>query len=173
MVSLPSHGHSVFYAYVIEINGNYIGSIQKVSIAGSRDQQRIGEIYYNRQLEWREILWGYESVTLDLSHVEFYTNSFLQSIGGEGIVSLEYMNFSFNIVEMQYCHSQSSVLANQTVFAPGTAQDRTEAESAILQRTISYNKCVPTSYTKTIDRGTVHVVEDMKVECTSVSSNEV
>lgn len=163
---LPNFGHSVFYAYLIKINNIEVGSIQKLTVRGSREQYRVGEVKYSANgLKWREILWGYESITLDLSHIEFYHTSFLQAIGADaGYVSLQRFNFAFDINEIQYGQQGSSV----TPTAPYMIGNNTTipVADATLLRTITYKACVPTSYSKTIDRGTIHITEDMTVECT-------
>lgn len=166
---LPHFGHTVFYAYIIQLNGKPIGSIQKLNIRGSRDQERIGEVKYNSAgLDWKEILWGYESVTLDLSHIEFYTTSFLQALGGAiDYISLSRFNFAFDIDEIQYGHPPgvSPTKAGSIVGVNSTVP----SEDAEILRHIRYERCVPTSYSKAIDRGTIHVAEDMTVECTKVT----
>lgn len=164
----PAFGHSVFYAYLIKVNDKEVGSIQKLNVRESRDQERIGEIKYNSSgLDWKEILWGYTSPTLDLSHVEFYTTSFLQAIGGDkNFISLAKFNFSFDIDEIQYGHTSLGVSPTATPAAINNAASP-PGDAAIL-RTIKYQNCVPTSYSKAIDRGTIHVAEDMTVECTRV-----
>jgi len=167
---MPQFGHSVFYAYIISINGQEVGSIQKLNIKGARDSSRIGEVKYQAEgLKWKEILWGYESVTLDLSHIEFYHTSFIQAIGADvGYVSLSKFNFAFEINEFQYGQAGSAVQPGDKPYIIGNNGTQ-PSDAAGLLRTITYNRCVPTSYSKTIDRGTIHVVEDMTVECTNVT----
>lgn len=165
---LPHFGHTVFYAYIIQLNGKPVGSVQKLNIRGSRESSRIGEVKYDKNgLAWKEILWGYESVTIDLSHIEFYTTSFLQAIGGAtDYISLSTFNFAFDIEEIQYGHSASGVSPSAPTNILGT-NNTVPTEDATILRTIRYERCVPTSYSKAIDRGTIHVAEDMTVECTS------
>jgi hypothetical protein len=159
-VKLPQHGHTVFYAYTINVNGKDVGSIQKLSPKHTRESYRVGEINYERGIEWREILWGYENITLDLSHIEFYKTSLLQAIGGlSTVVALAKMNFSFVINEFQYGQVASNTSGSTD------KQGTQPTTDATLLRTITYLNCVPTSYTKTIDRGTIHVMEEMTVEC--------
>lgn len=166
----PNFGHSVFYAYIISLNGKEVGSIQKLNIRESRDQERIGEVKYRAEgLDWKEILWGYTSPTLDLSHVEFYNTSFLQAIGGDvNYISISKFNFSFDIYEYQYGHSTLATQPNAEPPVAGGNSNTQPSANATLLRTIKYEACVPTSYSKAIDRGTIHVAEDMTVECTRV-----
>jgi hypothetical protein len=164
-VQLPQFGHSVFYAYLIEVNKLNIGSIQKMSVKSDRTTERIGEINYNNGLAWKDILWGYESVTIDLSHIEFYQQSFLQLFSANAVASLTEMNFAFDIIEYQF--GNNAVLPVNGQAATGPAAPVTGA--TIQFRSITYAGCVPKSFSRTIDRGTIQIVEEMSVECRSVT----
>lgn len=169
--SLPMFGHSVFYAYLIRVNNKDVGTIQKMSIRGQKESYRVGEVNHNNQLAWKEILWGYETVTLDLSHLEFYNASFLQAIGGSSaIVSLRDFTFCFDILEIQHGYKETGVdpLNNNAALPTPRAGTLPTLGAAAQLRVITYSQCVPVSYSKSIDRGTIQVVEDMSVECTSV-----
>jgi hypothetical protein len=172
-LQFPSFSHTVFYAYLIKVNGNLVGSIQKMSIRGERGHERIGEINYNgvgeQGLQYKDILTGYEDITIDLEHIEFYTMSFMQAIANaSNYTSLSTFNFAFDIEEYLYGQKGHQALPGVAaipsplpVVQPGTPP----ATSAKLLRTITYVNCVPTSYSKSIDRGTIHIAETMTVAC--------
>jgi len=177
--ALPMFGHSVFYAYLIKINNQDVGTIQKMSTRGQRESYRVGEVRHTASdaLKWKEILWGYETVTLDLSHLEFYGSSFLQALGGDAYVSLRDFNFCFDILEIQHGYAATAIISKENggtgLALPNPRGGYFPAEGAIAQlRVITYAQCVPVSYSKSIDRGTIQVVEDMSVECTYVKKTD-
>jgi hypothetical protein len=183
-VELPYFDHVPFYAYLIRINNNTVGSIQKVSINSERQEvQRIREIGNSRGAEIKEFVWGGVNTTLDLERIEMYSSSLMGVLGYKGFYSLEDFNFTFDIQELIYKAPQdrnpafngSPISINK--LSEGFSSNISDiSRSSSLLRNISYKDCIPTRWTKTIDRNTVQVIETMQVYCrkikvTSYSAN--
>lgn len=147
--------HSVFYAHVITMNSRPVGSIQNLAMRQSRAAERLREINASRGPTVKEIVWGGTDVELDLSKVELYDETILNSMGATGIYSLDEVNFIFDIVEIQYKPGTNVRPANRDV-------------ATVSQRLITYEGCVPTSFSKTIDQGDPKIIESMTVYVTKI-----
>lgn len=145
-VSLPQTQHSVFYAYSININGNEIGSFERLSMRASKNAERIREVLYSHGAETKEIVWGATDISVDLSKVEIYRQCFQEAMGF-ALGSLEDINTPVDIVEVQ-----TNPVSGE-------------------KRVVAYKDCVATSWSKSIDTGTAKLVEEMTFEVRTVRTH--
>lgn len=196
--SLPSFDHVPFYAYLIRLNNLSVGSIQKISVSSDRQEvQTIREIGNSRGAEIKEFTWGGVNTTIDIERIELYSSSLMQALGYPLFYNLEDFNFTFDIQELVLKSTGDPYLKNITsIKRPnedyarnsgdgpngrrflnnGAALDQavvTRGTQLIepdnqLVRNITYKDCIPTRWTKTVDRGTLHVIETMQVRCRTI-----
>lgn len=149
-VALPATQHSVWYSHTISVFGVAIGSFERMSVRSSRQGvERIREIYQvgGFGAEVKEIVWGGTDTSVDLSRVELYANSIFDVLGSP-LYALEQINFPVQITEAQYRQPEGTsgtpVVATPTV-----------------HRTVVYEDCVASDWSKDIDTGTTRMVESM------------
>lgn len=136
--TIPSTQHSVFYAYAIHANGVALGSFTKFSPSSTRAAERIREIFAPKGPTVKEIVWGGTDITVTVTHVELYKSAMFQAFGKQ-IYNLEDFIEPVTITE----------LMTQPTSAGGA------------QRAVHYVDCVCTDYSRDVDVGTVHIVENM------------
>ena len=136
--------HTVFYAHTLSLNGNTIGSFGKYSTSSSRTNERIREIKNSTGPEVVEIVWGGTEITVELSRVEIYSSNLFQAMGFQ-IFTLEDLNQPINIIEMQRAPNGSV-------------------------RTITFEDCVASSWSKDLDTSTAHIMESMSFDVRHISA---
>jgi len=141
---VPNTRHTVFYSHTIQVGGVNIGSFERLSIRASRNTERIREILFKTGPEVVEIVWGGTDISIDLSRVEMYTLSLYEAFGFD-IYSIEDFNQPIQVMEIQKNPTNSS------------------------KRIIHYTDCVPSSWSKDIDTGTVRTVESMTLEVRTIT----
>ena len=140
--AVPNTQHSVFYAYSLHINGSEIGSFENFSSDSTRTHERIREVLFSRGPETKEIVWGGTDTNVTLNRVELYQKSVLEAIGNN-ILTLEDFIFPVNITEV--------------MVKPDGGK-----------RILTYKDSVATRWGKSMDTGTVRVVESMSFEVRTV-----
>lgn len=167
-ISLPSFKSVPFYAYLIRLNNINVGSIQKITVNSDRQEvQRIREIGNSRGAEVKEFTWGGVNTTIDIERIELYSSSLMQALGYPLFYSLEDFNFTFDIQELilKANEDQNPRRFGYLPLAP-TLEEVQTGNSLI--RNITYKDCIPTRWSKTVDRGTLQVVETMQVFCRKI-----
>lgn len=150
--------HPTWFSHVITFQGKPVGSLQTLNMRQSRAAERIREINARRGPVVKEIVWGGNDVEIDITRVEIFDDTLFTAIGVTSVFdlySLDDVNFRFDIVEIQY--------------KPGETTPANRSVSTQVQRIITYEQCVPTSFSKNLDLGTPHVIENMTCWVTSVS----
>lgn len=166
--SLPYFDHVPFYAYLIRLNNLSVGSIQKITVNSDRQEvQTIREVGNSRGAEIKEFTWGGVNTTIDIERIELYSSSLMQALGYSLFYSLEDFNFTFDIQELVMKSSGDSnpYRFGYLPLAP-TLEEAQEGNSLV--RNITYKDCIPTRWTKTVDRGTIQVIETMQVRCRTI-----
>ncbi len=153
--------HSVFYSHHVTMSGIPIGTLQSLTMRQTRAAERIREVNAERGPVVKEIVWGGNDIEIDITRFEIYDNNIFTSMGIASVYdmyTLDNVNFRFDIVEIQYRPNSN--------ITPGTRDLATVA-----QRVVIYEQCVPTSFTKTLDLGTIHVIESMTCYVTRIAVN--
>jgi hypothetical protein len=153
---LPKTQHSVFYSYSIVINNVAVGSFEKFSVSFTRAHERIREILFGRGAQTKEMLWSTTDISIDIDHVELYTESMLQALGFQ-LFTIEDLNQTVNVVEVMRIPGDSIGSIESGLGATPSGH-----------RVITYEDCVPTSVRKEINTGTAKVIESMTLECRRV-----
>lgn len=193
--SLPYFDHVPFYAYLIRLNNLNVGSIQKISVNSDRQEvQTIREIGNSRGAEIKEFTWGGVNTTIDIERIELYSSSLMQALGYPLFYSLEDFNFTFDIQELvMKADGDPKIKEHMSIKSPRedysrepgkgdsgrqplvgrsdvsvTRWSELEQASTSLVRNITYKDCIPVRWTKTVDRGTLHVIETMQVRCRKI-----
>jgi len=169
--SLPYFKHIPFYAYLIRLNNLNVGSIQKITVTSDRQAvERIRELGNSRGAEVKEFVWGGVNITIDIERVELYAASLMQSLGYPGFYSLEDFNLTFDIQELVYKANKRPAMDayDITYTSEGANVSIPTAPTDSLVRSITYKDCLPTRWTKTVDKGSIQVVESMQVFCRKI-----
>jgi len=172
-VSLPYVKHVPFYAYLMRLNNISVGSIQKITINSDRQNvQTIREIGNSRGAEIKEFTWGGVDTTIDIERIELYSSSLMQALGYSLFYSLEDFNFTFDIQEFVYKadNDPGTVDAYVDLGQDELSHIRTpsgEVNNSLI-RSVTYKDCIPIKWAKTIDKGTIHVIETMQARCRKI-----
>jgi hypothetical protein len=140
-------------------NGFEIGSCESFSASSSRTSERIREVLFKRGAETKEIVWGGTDTNITLNRVELYDTSVLMAFGYQ-IFSLEDMLFPIDISEIMQIPAKT----------PSTGEPPSGVNGV---RVLTYKDAVATAWGKTIDQGTVRIVETMTFEVRVVRGRQL
>lgn len=136
---IPNTQSVVSYAYTIKANGVEIGTLQGFNPTGNRTVERVREIL-NTLEDTFEIVPGRSEFKITIDRIETYNKNVIKALG-------------YNIFGESIAQIRDPITIVEQVTGPN-------GES----RLITYDRCWLTSWSKTIQEGTITTKENVNLE---------
>jgi len=136
MTLIPNTNSVVSYAYTIMIGNRKVGTLQGFDPSANRPLQRVREIM-DEAPDIFEIVPGRTDLTISIDRLETYDQAMMDALGYASFEDISEVTDPIDIVE--------------TITPPATKN--------VKPRTLLYQRCWITSWSKTIREGTITVTE--------------
>ena len=164
MARLPQTNAEVSYAYVIQVEGVTVGTLQEFSPSQSRTHSYVREILTNGG-EPFEIAPGVPTYTIQMSKVRLYESTFLTQFGITS-ENIQRQVRSISIVETTY---RPADIPNEA--ATGSGYGSTARGEGSVLRTLTYEDCWITDWGKSISVDNVLIIDQVTAMCTRISNS--
>lgn len=149
--NLPQTQAMVFYAYSIRVGSTEIGTFRQMDVTDPRTAERYRGIQHTGG-RTAEVIPGVSSPTLSLQDVSLYSGVILEKLGYD-VANIEDITFPFDVVENQEVPNYANVV---------------NPAGNPIERTSIYKDCWITRFSKSINEGTVILIQSIDVEVTRI-----